>query len=206
MKDKITAIKNWLGAGSINVFGMPFAGKDTQSNRLAELLDANVLGGGEILRNSVIPKRVKKAIDAGELAPTKDYIRIVLPYLSKEEFAGKPLILSSVGRWHGEEPGVIGAAKDSGHEIKAVIFLKLEEEDAIERFKESIKIGDRGTRTDDDPDAIHRRFSEFREKTLPVIDFYRQKNLLIEIDGRPPIEEIFNKIIDELYELSQKTK
>src|ERR1700741_1102728 len=97
---EIQTIKKWLGTGSINVFGLPFAGKDTHSQELAVQLDGKILGGGEILRNSIIPDHVRELIDEGHLAPTEDYIRIVLPYLSKEEFADKPLILSSVGRWH----------------------------------------------------------------------------------------------------------
>jgi cytidylate kinase len=50
MEQKIEIIKNWLGTGSINVFGLPFSGKDTVGIRLAELLGAKFLSSGLILR------------------------------------------------------------------------------------------------------------------------------------------------------------
>jgi adenylate kinase len=202
MEEKLAAIRDWLGTSAINVFGMPFAGKDTQSGVLADLLDGTVLGGGEILRNSVIPGHVKEAIDAGNLAPTADYIHIVLPYLQHEKFAGKPLILSSVGRWHGEEEGVLGAAKQSGHEIKAVLLLRVDEATARKRHDQAGITADRGQRADDSPEKLAKRFQEFNTKTLPVIDFYRDHHLLIEVDGNQTPPAVTEQIIDQLYELA----
>ena len=130
----ILALKLWLGTGSINVFGLPFSGKDTHGSRLAETFDALMLGGGDILRNSVIPDHVQKDMESGRLIPTDDYIRIVLPYLSSDQFTGRPLILSSVGRWKGEEPGVMMAANTSNHPLKAAVFLSVSEETAHKRY------------------------------------------------------------------------
>lgn len=191
----LEAVKSWLGTGSINIFGRPLAGKDTQCHELAKLLDARVLSGGEILRQSA-PVELMKDTNAGKLFPTEEYIRIVTPYLGKAEFAGKPLILSSVGRWHGEEPGVIGAAEASNHQIKAVIYLKVDESVARNRHE---NIGaSRGARADDAPELLEQRFKEFREKTLPVIDFYRQKGLLIEVDANGTTEDITGEILARL--------
>lgn len=200
--EQLEIIKKWLGAGSINLFGRPFAGKDTQSHILADLFDGVQLGGGHILRNSVVPENSRQALEAGELVPTQDYINIVLPYLSRTEFSGKPLLLSSVGRWHGEEPGVIAASESSGHPLKAVFYLNLSEEVAWERWKkdqQAKSIGERGGRRDDTKEILPRRFEEFRLKTLPVIDFYRIKdNLLVEIDASQPSVQVTADIIQEL--------
>lgn len=193
-------IKGWLGTGSINIFGLPFAGKDTHGLELAQLFEGIILGGGDILRNSVIPAHVQQAIEAGGLAPTDDYVRIVLPYLSKPEFSRHPLILSSVGRWHGEEQGVLEAAKSSGHPIKAVILLNLAPDIARQRWQNSQEAGDRGERRDDAEHLLDVRFEEFRLKTMPVIEEYRRHNLLIEVDGVPPIAEVSTTILDRLYE------
>lgn len=197
--NKIETIKQWLGTGSINIFGLPFAGKDTHGQLLAAKLDGNVLGGGDILRNSAIPEHVRAIMDRGDLIPTDDFIRIVLPYLSSQSFSRAPLILSSVGRWRGEEPGVIGAAQDSGHPLKAVLFLDIAIKTAYQRFSLSNQQAGR-QRADDDKDKLIVRFSEFEEKTMPVIDFYRQKDLVISIDGNPPVDEVQTSIIDELYQ------
>ncbi len=207
MKDLTTTdieiITQWLGTGAINIFGLPFAGKDTHGHRLAELFGASIMGGGDILRNSVIPPRVKEIIDSGRLAPTDDYVRIVLPYLSREEFAGRPLVLSSVGRWHGEEPGVIEAAAAANHPLKAVLFLSVSEAVAHERFVTSREDETRGERADDAEHILATRFAEFRDKTLPVIEFYREKGMLIEVDGNPPKDEVHQTILRGLLRLAQ---
>lgn len=196
--DQISTIKTWLGSGSINIFGLPFAGKDTHGKTLSNLFDAPLLGGGDILRNSVIPDHVREIMDAGGLAPTEDYIRIVLPYLSQEEFAGQPIILSSVGRWIGEEKGVLAATEASGHPTKAVIYLHLSENEAKRRWEVSQDIGDRGRRDDDTAESLTRRFNEFREKTLPVIEAYRQKGLLIEVNSEADKSEVLDNILARL--------
>lgn len=204
MKDtaKLTAIQNWLGTGSINIFGRPFAGKDTHGRELVALFDGVLLGGGDILRNSEVPEHVKELIHAGKLAPTEDYIKIVLPYLSQTEFKDKPLILSSVGRWHGEEKGVLGAAEESGHPIKAVLYLDLDEASVRERWRRTSHLGERGERHDDTADILETRLEEYRDKTLPVIDFYKQHGLLINIDSSLEKDVVFETIINELYKLA----
>jgi adenylate kinase len=202
METELQHIRNWLGTGSINIFGMPFAGKDTQAQVLADLFGGTVLGGGEILRNSVIPDHVAEVMAAGGLIPTEDYIQIVLPYLSKSEFRDKPLILSSVGRWQGEENGVLGAAEEAGHPIKAVILLKVDEQTARKRHDSEDIVADRGIRIDDSPEKLTNRFNEFRIKTLPVIDHYRELGLLIEIDGGQTPPQVTQEIIAHLSALA----
>lgn len=197
-------IRQWLGTGSLNIFGLPFAGKDTHGTELAQQFNGVILSGGDILRNSDIPTHVRELIDAGRMAPTDDYVRIVLPYLSQPEFKDRPLILSSVGRWHGEEQGVIQAAERSGHPIKAVIFLNLDPQVALARFKASQAKGDRGERADDAEHLLEVRFKEFEEKTLPVIQTYRQMDLLIEVDGIPPIRDVSTTILNELLKRAKR--
>ena len=50
MEEKIETIKEWLGTGSINIFGLPMSGKDTQGIKLAETLGAKFLSSGLIIR------------------------------------------------------------------------------------------------------------------------------------------------------------
>lgn len=201
--EKINKIKKWLGAGSINIFGPQFAGKDTQGGRLAEELDAPLLGGGDIIRGSNISERIKKMMYAGHLIPTDDYLELVLPYLSQDTFKGKPLVLSSVGRWHGEETGVIKATAAAGHPIKAVLYLNISEATVWRRWQHADSARSRGKRADDTYEALQIRLSEFREKTLPAIDFYRDRNLLIEIDSEQDKDVVTGVILDSLIRFSE---
>lgn len=197
------AIQTWLGSGSINIFGRPFAGKDTQGRALTDMFDGTLLGGGEILRNSEIPEHVKAALKVGKLVPTDDYIRIVLPYLSRQDFNGKPLILSSVGRWIGEEAGVLQVAEASGHPLKAVVYLDLNEKTVRDRWQALHKLNDRGDRHDDTLEVLDTRLKEFQEKTLPVIEKYRELGLLIEIDGEQSVALVTKSILKELAEFAK---
>jgi adenylate kinase len=190
----IHTIAGWLGTGSINIFGLPFSGKDTHGTKLAELFDAALISGGDILRNSPSSTDIKNHIAQGNLAPTDQYLAVVLPYLSGPNFAGRPLILSSVGRWHGEEDSVMEAAAASGHPIKAVIYLSITSSEAMKRWQ----LAERGREDDAAEDILLRRFDEFEQKTLPVIEYYRQKGLLIEVDGLPPIEKVTDDMLSKL--------
>jgi len=197
-------ITDWIGKGSINIFGRPFAGKDSQGRRLAEIFKGNLLGGGEIMRGSDMPERIKSEMRTGKLIPSADYVTIVLPYLSKPEFANAPMILSSVGRWHGEEPGVMAALQASNHPLKAVVYLRLEEADVMDRWRDHENRKDRSERHDDSELILETRFQEFRDKTLPVIEFYKNKGLLIEIDGTQSRDDVTNEIIIRLDEFASR--
>lgn len=198
--EKIEMIKKWLGSGSIDIFGRPFAGKDFQGKRLVELLGGTLVGGGEILRNSSMPEHIKAYMRTGKLIPTIDYVNIVLPYLNQVHLADKPLFLSSVGRWHGEEDGVIKALNSSNHPLKAVIYLNISTNESHTRWLAREINNDRLNRHDDTEEILNIRFVEFQEKTLPVLSYYRNLGLLIEIDGKGPRDEITKNIIDVLYE------
>lgn len=199
MDDKIDKIKTWLGTGSINIFGLPMSGKDTQGVKLAEALDAKFISSGMIVRAKEAESKQKYS-DNGDLIPTDIFYDWVLPYLEREDLYESPLILSSVGRWEGEENQVMSVAAGAGHEIKAVIILNISEADVERRFHESKILNDRGTRQDDkDLATFQTRLKEFREKTLPVLQHYNTLGLLIEVKGDGTREQVFAEIIDKLH-------
>ncbi len=203
LEKQVEIIKKWLGTGSINLLGIQFSGKDTQGQLLAKIFGGKLVGGGDILRNS---KRddVKKVIDTGILAPQNDYLEMVLPYFSRAAFDGKPLILSAVGRWQGEEQSIMEAATESGHPLKAAILLRLGEEEVWKRWKIAREQKDRGKRVDDTSEGLKTRLREYKDKTLPVIEFYRQKGLLVEINGELAIDAVTKEIINKLLEFSNR--
>ena len=205
MEQQIAIIKQWLGTGSINVFGLPFSGKDTVGIRLAELLGAKFLSSGLILRAAEKEdSALAKELSSGNLAPTETFRSIILPYFGREELAGAPLILSSVGRWEGEEFPVMDAAKNANHAIKAVILLNISEEDAQNRWDVSKTLSDRGDRSDDrEKNVLENRFKEFREKTMPVIETYRKMGILLPVQATGTREEVFANVIEALAKLAQ---
>ena len=206
MEDKISVIKSWLGTGSINVFGLPMSGKDTQGLRLAKALGAKFLSSGIIIR-AMEEETAQNFTGDGTLLPTNLFYEWVLPYLERRDLFEYPLILSSVGRWHGEENAVMSAAASAGHEIKAVIFLDLSESAVKDRFEAAKTLQDRGDRKDDkDANTFANRLAEFRTKTLPVIEHYDELELLVKINGDQSREAVYAEIVEKLYRIASESR
>lgn len=203
MDAKIAEIKKWLMTGSINIFGYPMSGKDTQGVKLAEALDGKLLSSGIIIRANEIEKH-KKLTDTGNLIPTNIFYEWVLPYFEREDLKKYPLILSSIGRWFGEEDTVLETAEKSGHPIKAAVLLNISEADVLERFHKLQILNDRGERQDDkDLGVFKTRLEEFRLKTMPVLEHYKMMGMLVNVNGDQSREAVFAEMIDKLYEFIQ---
>ena len=196
--EKIAHIKEWLGSGSINIFGLPMRGKDTVGKRLAEALDARFLSSGAILR-----ERAAKEVASGMLVETELFRSLVLPYFSGSEFYGRPLILSSIGRWSGEEKMVMDALERSGHPLKAVLLLDVSEVDVRNRWETARVLGERGKREDDSSKEIFEtRLREFDEKTVPVIQRYLRMGLLVHAWADGSRDAVFTEVIENLWKKS----
>lgn len=194
----ISTIREWLGHGSINVFGLPFSGKDTQAKKLGELFNAPTISGGRILREQQHNPKLQQILATGDLVPSELFEEIVISHLSSVEFANRPLMLSSVGRWFGEEHVIMRATETAGHPLRAVVLLEMPESAVWERFDASQALDDRGNRSDDHREILQNRIDEFNEKTRPVIDFYRDNNLLITVDGTKSRDDVASDILTEL--------
>ena len=198
--DKLAKIKAWLGTGSLNVFGLPMSGKDTVGERLAKDLGAKFLSSGIIIR-AFEAEQNQNMTGSGQLIPTNTFYDIILPYFSREEMKNDSLILSSVGRWAGEEDKIMEAAKNGGHEIKAVVLLDLTEADVKNRFEAAKELNDRGERADDaNLEIFETRIREFNEKTLPVLNHYDELKLLIRVLADGSRDEVYLSVIDKLVE------
>ena len=205
MDAKINLIKTWLNTGSINIFGLPMSGKDTQGIKLAETLGAKFLSSGLIIR-AMEKETHQDLTDKGALIPTNIFYEWVLPYFKHSDLSDYPLVLSSIGRWYGEETAVMNAAANAGHDIKAVILLNISETDVENRWDAAKTLSDRGDRKDDhDIETFRTRLEEFRTKTLPVLRHYQDLGLLININGDQPREAVFNEIVEKLYQKASES-
>jgi len=200
LNKKLEKIKSWLGTGSLNIFGLPMSGKDTVGMRLAEDLQAKFLSSGIIIR-AYEAKQNEDMTGSGKLIPTNTFYDIILPYFSREELRNDSLVLSSVGRWSGEEDKIMEAAKAGGHEIKAVVLLDLTEEEVKNRFEVAKELNDRGERADDaNIEVFETRLAEFREKTMPVLNHYDELKMLVKVPASGSRDEVYTNVIDRLVE------
>lgn len=206
MIDHGQVIRNWLGTGSINIFGAPFSGKDTVGNRLAAELQGVLLSSGEILRNAQAQdEALKNEMNSGALANTDKFRSIVLPYFAKEELKDSPLIMSSIGRWEGEEYDVIEAAKNAGHPIMVALQLEISPEEMERRRQLALESGDRGNRGDDNSvEILQKRISEYQEKTLPVLATYEKMGLLVKVNTEEDRDTVFRKALEAIADFATK--
>jgi len=200
LNEKLEKIKSWLGTGSLNIFGLPMSGKDTVGMRLAEDLQAKFLSSGIIIR-AYEAEQNEDMTGSGKLIPTNTFYDIILPYFSREELRNDSLVLSSVGRWSGEEDKIMEAAKAGGHEIKAVVLLDLTEEEVKNRFEAAKILNDRGERADDSNiEVFETRLAEFREKTMPVLNHYDELKMLVKVPAIGSRDEVYTNVINRLVE------
>ena len=198
MEEQIAKIKSWLGTGSINIFGLPMSGKDTVGLNLAEKLGAKFLSSGLIIR-TIEQEEHLHYTEKGNLFPTNMFRDRILPYIAHSDLREYPLVLSSVGRWSGEEIPTMETCADSGHEIKAAILLNISESDVLNRWETAKELDDRGDRLDDRKlEVFKTRIEEFKNKTMPVIEHYRELGLLITINADDTRENVFKNVVEAL--------
>lgn len=200
MEKSIAVIKRHLACGSVNIFGLAFSGKDTVGQRLAQDLGALCISSGEILRQAEVHDAGMAAEAAqGKLVDQDKFRSIVLPHFYRADLKGRALILSSVGRWSGEEKAVMENLEKSGHPLKAVLWLDIDMKELRRRWMAAKKLHDRGRRQDDaDYELIKTRVQEFENKTLPVLDYYKKQGLMIRLDGSGERDAVYARVVRAL--------
>ena len=161
------------------LIGIQGAGKSTQGNVLSKQLSIPYLSTGHIFRQMATEhtkwgRYVKETINAGILIPDKETLEIVQEYLGRPEYKNG-YILDGF-------PRNLIQAKEFQNGLTAVIYLKVPDKEALWRIA-----GRNENRADDTIAGLKKRIEIFHEKTEVVIDFYREKGLLIEVDGTKSI-------------------
>ncbi|MCL5435325.1 MAG: nucleoside monophosphate kinase [Patescibacteria group bacterium] len=174
----------------IILVGIQGAGKSTQGNILSEKLNIPYLSTGHIFRELSKEKTptgryIKETVNAGYLIPDDKALEIVSEYLHRPEYE-KGYIMDGF-------PRTLTQAKAFENGISKVVYLKVSDKEALWRLS-----GRDEVREDDTLKAIRKRINLFYEFTEPVLDYYRQKGILVEIDGEKSIEEINKEILNKL--------
>lgn len=204
----------------IVLLGIQGSGKGTQSKFLTERYKLEYFETGSILRkmaqdSSELGQKVKSIIEAGNLVPTEIVMEIIDDFMKKLP-AGKNVLFDGIPRKPDQEEAFNGIMEKSGRTFRCV-YISLSKEEAMSRLVsrricESCKTvyaasyteptckcgGKLITRSDDNPQAIENRLNAFFNETTPVVDDYRKKNLLIEIDGTPAIENVTQTLFAQL--------
>lgn len=174
------------------LIGIQGSGKSTQGNLLAKQLEIPYLSSGHIFREISMEKStwgryVKETLNAGFLIPDDKTIAIIEEYLGKPEYKNG-YILDGF-------PRTTKQAEEFKNGVDRVIYLKVTDKEALWRLSGRI---DEVEREDNTLHAIRIRIKLFHDVTEPVLDYYRNKEMLLEIDGEKSIEEVNQQIIQAL--------
>ena len=176
----------------IILIGIQGSGKSTQGNILSEKLGIPYLSTGHIFREmakekSALGRKVKEIMTAGLLQPDDLTVKVVESYLSRPEYS-KGYIMDGF-------PRTLEQVEMFKNGVDKVVYLNISDKEALVRLE--FQNSD-GSRPDATAQAIKKRIEIFHEVTEPVIDHYRQKEMLVEIDGERDIEEITKEILHHI--------
>ena len=174
-----------MAAPVVLVLGPPAAGKGTQSRLVAEHLGAAHISSGQALRDSRDPA-IAARLASGELARTEDFLRVVGEAITSVP-ATTPIVLDAVGRMLPEAEWLSETLEKLGRPLRRAVLLVVDEREARERSMQ------RG-RPDDDPGAQPLRWRRYLEETLPVIEYYRRRGILTEVDGEGSVDEVAARV------------
>jgi adenylate kinase len=169
------------------LLGPPGAGKGTQAQVLCERLGVCAISTGDMLREAVaagneLGKKVQGIMDAGELVDDATMADVVRERLARMD-TGPGFLLDGYPRTLPQAETLAGILRDAGLSLDAVLLVEVPEDELVRR---TLLRG----RADDKEEVVRERLRVYREKTAPLIGYYRQRGLLHEIDGDRPVEEV----------------
>ncbi|KQR44236.1 adenylate kinase [Frigoribacterium sp. Leaf164] len=177
------------------IVGPPGAGKGTQATQIAETLGVPAISTGDIFRANVrdeteLGVKVKTIMDAGDYVPDSLTNELVSDRLDQSDAAqgflldGYPRTLQQVGFLDDYLSG-------KGQALEAVILLVADRDEIVERLRK--RALDQG-RSDDTEDAIRHRQDVYLRETAPLLESYRSRGLVVEVDGLGTIEQVAERI------------
>ena len=181
------------------IMGPPGVGKGTQANRIKDQLQILHLSTGDILRaeveaKSAIGMDAKLYMDFGRLVPDHILIEIVKERISRPD-CENGYLLDGFPRTPPQAEGLEEMMHSIGHDLECALSLTADEDELVDRL---VKRGEKSGRSDDTPEVIRNRQKIYWEQTAPLLDFYRGKGILKEVDGLGEIPEITERILNVL--------
>lgn len=206
--------------------GPPGSGKGTQAKRLAERHNVPHISTGDILRDAVrnqteLGRKAEPIMAAGGLVPDDLMVGIIQERLQQPDATGG-FILDGFPRTVVQAEKLEKVLGGNGHQDVQVLNFLVPDEIIVRRIVarrscpacnqiyhlESAPskvdgVCDRCgsalvTRPDDTEEAVRKRLDAFRKQTLPVVEFYRNKSSLKDVDGNGPVDEVFERIEQSL--------
>ena len=202
------------------LYGPPGSGKGTQAEMLHKRFDIPHIATGDILRNEVaagtpLGLKAKPIMAAGGYVPDDVMIGIIRNRLAQPDCVNG-FIMDGFPRTIPHAQALDELLTELSKAFDRVLYLKVETAELVKRLAGRMtcpvdqKTYPPGTKTcpadgtklvqrdDDKPDAVKHRIEIYLEKTLPLLDYYRARHLVSEIEGVGTIDEIHGSVLSAL--------
>ncbi len=205
------------------LFGAPGAGKGTQAAILAEKTGLVHITTGELFREAIrqeteLGKQAKPYYDRGQLVPDHLTIAMLLERLSQGDCA-RGCLLDGFPRTLEQGAALDEALAQEGGAIDKVAYIQVPQDELSgrlsgrwncrqcgsvyhQRFQPPRQAGrcdqcggELYQREDDRPETVRRRLGVYFQQTAPLIDYYRARGKLVEVDGGRPVEEVAEDLL-----------
>ena len=180
---------------NIALFGPPGAGKGTQSEFLIKKYNLYYISTGDLLRKELAAKtklglEAQGIIAAGGLVSDEIIVQIIEKTIT-ENSSSNGFLFDGFPRTYIQAYILEGLMLKLHTSLNCLISLHVPEEESVTRL---LKRGATSGRSDDNEAVIRNRLREYAQKTLPVLQFYRDKGIYMEIDGTAAIEQVHRQI------------
>lgn len=183
------------------LLGPPGSGKGTQAKLLELEAGLTHISTGDILRRAVadatpLGREAGRLMTAGLLVPDQVMIDLVRERLRNGVGSGKGFLLDGFPRTLEQAEALEEMLAEIGQTIDRVVSLRADQGELLQRLLGRARMEGR---TDDTEQVIADRLEVYARQTLPVVDFYRQRSLLVEVDGTGTIDEVSGDIRARLH-------
>jgi len=179
--------------------GPPGAGKGTQARFVAEHFGIPAISTGDIFRANVsqgtpLGVEAKRYMDAGEYVPD-EVTNLMVRNRIDEADAESGFLLDGYPRTLAQVTELDGMIEFTGHRLDAVVVLAVDSEELVQRLLQRAQTDGRA---DDTEDVIRRRQEVYLEQTEPLIAVYRERGILVEVDGMGEVDDVTTRIFGAL--------
>jgi len=182
---------------NIVIFGPPGAGKGTQSKFIVNKYGLHQLSTGDLLRNEIKNKtelgsKITRIMNNGELVSDEIVSNLISKFISNDIYKHK-IIFDGYPRTLAQAKNLDNLLKANKQKINIVLKLSVSLETVKKRILERQS---QENRADDNEEIAIKRYQTYEKSSEPVLQYYKQSNLLKVVNGEATISEINSEISD----------